>query len=34
MNLRESTSELHKIAEQKRFNQRMVNGELSKSEGH
>lgn len=32
MNLRESTSELHKIAEQKRFNQRMVNGELSKSE--
>jgi heme oxygenase len=32
MSLRESTAELHKIAEQKRFNQRMVNGELSKSE--
>ena len=32
MNLRESTSELHKVAEQSEFNKRMVNGELNKLE--
>lgn len=32
MNLKESTSELHKIAERMEFNRRMVGGELTKEE--